>query len=240
MLRHRSTRTEYLDEPDLPAAALHQNLRELDTINRLLGGHAATLHGLRQLWPSPPLDEPPLVVDFGCGGGDTLLAVARWARSKSLPVKLIGLDYNPEVCAFATAATAEYPEISIRCMDFYSEEARALQPTVGLAALFTHHLSDPQNVAFLRHLAHTCSAGFVINDLHRHPVAYGSIWALARALPTSYLLKHDAPLSVARGFRLGEWKALLAHAGVPQAQVRWRWAFRWQVVYKTSTAHGPR
>jgi hypothetical protein len=44
------------------------------------------------------------------------------------------------------------------------------------------------------------------------------------------LVQHDAPLSVARAFRREDWVELLERAGIARYELRWRWAFRWQVV----------
>ena len=45
------------------------------------------------------------------------------------------------------------------------------------------------------------------------------------------MFRHDAPVSVARGFTGAELDAALATAGLTGTR-RWRWAFRWLV-----TAH---
>ncbi len=48
----------------------------------------------------------------------------------------------------------------------------------------------------------------------------------------SYLVKHDAPLSVARGFTKNEWDALLRSAGLKNYTVEWVWAFRHLITYR--------
>ncbi len=73
--------------------------------------------------------------------------------------------------------------------------------------------------------------GFFINDLHRHPLAYYSIKLLTTVFSKSYLVKNDAPLSVARGFKASEWKKILKSAGINNYRVNWKWAFRHLVVY---------
>jgi Tfp pilus assembly PilM family ATPase len=45
----RSQKEELLDQVNLNREELFQNLSEMDTINRLLGGHQATLQGLKKL-----------------------------------------------------------------------------------------------------------------------------------------------------------------------------------------------
>jgi len=63
----RSTLLEKMDEPDIPEHELRQNLRELETVNTLLGGYSVVLNALsRMQWGS----EPVRIMDMGCGGGD--------------------------------------------------------------------------------------------------------------------------------------------------------------------------
>lgn len=77
-----------------------------------------------------------------------------------------------------------------------------------------------------------CTIGFFVNDLQRHPVAYYSIQLLTGIFSKSYLVKHDAPLSVARGFIKNELTQLLLYADIPTASVEWKWAFRYLIVYE--------
>jgi hypothetical protein len=72
--------------------------------------------------------------------------------------------------------------------------------------------------------------GFVINDLQRHWFAYYSIKFLTRLLNGSALVKHDAPVSVLRGFRKSELEALIAAAKVKNVTISWKWAFRYLIV----------
>jgi hypothetical protein len=45
----RSYQKELLDGDNIPFPAIAQTMRELNTINTLLGGHAITLAGFKQL-----------------------------------------------------------------------------------------------------------------------------------------------------------------------------------------------
>jgi hypothetical protein len=54
-----------------------------------------------------------------------------------------------------------------------------------------------------------------VNDLHRHPVAYGAIWILARLFSNSVMVKHDGPVSVQRAFRPTDFEEIAARANVP-------------------------
>lgn len=232
-LLKRSHQAELLDGPNLPPNALARNFREIAAVNRLLGGYSATLIGLDSFaFP----DRKVTLCDFGCGGGDTLVQIAQWARRKGHKVRLLGIDHNPDIVAIAQANTNDYPEIEIVCDDFYSPAVRDLAPDIGLTALFNHHLTDAQNMTLLQHLREMCTLGFVINDLHRHSLAYASIYAIGRVMRTSYLFQHDAPLSVARSLRRNEWHAALNAAGITTARIRWVFAFRWCITYHKSQA----
>ena len=81
-----------------------------------------------------------------------------------------------------------------------------------------------------------CKTGFVINDLHRHPLAYHAIRLLTAAFSNSYLVKHDAPLSVARGFTRTEWQTIFQMAGLADYTIQWQWAFRHLIIFR----HGKR
>jgi hypothetical protein len=74
--------------------------------------------------------------------------------------------------------------------------------------------------------------GFFINDLHRHPVAFFAIKFLTQIFSRSYLVRNDAPLSVARGFKKHEWKTLFKKAGIHDYTIQWKWAFRYLIICK--------
>ena len=80
------------------------------------------------------------------------------------------------------------------------------------------------------------SRGFFINDLHRHPLAYYLIKWLTKLFSKSYLVKYDAPLSVARAFKKKEWEILLKDAGITNYTIQWQWAFRYLI---TATPNFP-
>ena len=75
---HRSYEPELLDAPNIPKELLFKNLRELDVVNRLLGGHAITLAGIKKLVTDK--NKTYRIVDVGCGGGDAMKHIALWAK----------------------------------------------------------------------------------------------------------------------------------------------------------------
>ncbi|GAB3577195.1 class I SAM-dependent methyltransferase [Hymenobacter daeguensis] len=231
MFDKRASGPELMDDLTLASDALRRNLDELETINTWLGGYQPVLNALQRLRPRFPAGRPLRVADLGSGGGDTLRHVARWARQHRVAVELTGIDANPFMLEYAAAKSTAYPEISYRKSDIFSPAFEAQSYDVLTCSLFCHHFADEELVALLRQWRRQAQVAVVINDLHRHWLAYHSIKWLTRLLGGSYLVRHDAPLSVARAFRRADWVALLARAGIARYELRWRWAFRWQVVF---------
>ena len=219
-----------MDNLTLAADALRQNLDELETINTWLGGYRPVLNALARLKSRWPAGRPLQLADLGSGGGDTLRHVARWAHKNAVPVELTGIDANPFMLEYARAKSTDYPEISYRQSDIFSAGFQAETYDVLTASLFCHHFADDELGGLLRQWAEQARVAVVVNDLHRHWLAYHSIKWLTRLLGGSYLVRHDAPLSVARAFRRADLVQLLARAGLQNYELRWRWAFRWQLI----------
>jgi SAM-dependent methyltransferase len=229
-LTARATTPELMDDLTLASDELRQNLDELETINTWLGGYRPVLAALARLRPRFPTGRPLRLADLGSGGGDTLRHVAAWARRQRVPVALTGIDANEFMLTYAAAKSAAYSEISYRQVDIFSPEFAAQDYDILTASLFCHHFTDAELVDLLRRWHRQAQVAVVINDLHRHPLAYYSIKYLTRLLGGSRLVQNDAPLSVARAFSRADWQRLLAQAGIVRYELRWCWAFRWQVV----------
>lgn len=233
MFEHRSTQAEIMDELTLGGEDMAQTLRELKFINHWLGGNQVTLQGLNQLLRTSgnaDTTRPLHIADLGCGGGDMLELMAKWARKKRLNVQFTGVDANEYIVSYAQKNTARFPEISYCCENIFSPQFAGQVYDIVTCTLFCHHFRDEELVQLFRQLKAQTRLGLVINDLHRHPLAYHSISWLTRWFSKSYLVKNDAKLSVWRSFRKNELAAILAEAGWEDVSIQWAWAFRWQVV----------
>ncbi|GAB4405773.1 MAG: class I SAM-dependent methyltransferase [Bacteroidia bacterium] len=230
MFDQRHPGPELLDGDDIPTADLHRNLYELDVINRLLGGYRISLDGLRRVLRH---DRPSVLVDIGSGGGDTLKHIARWNRRQGYDLRLAGVDLKPDCIAYATQHDP-HPDIRFICDDYRVVFDHLPHIDLLHASLFCHHLTDGQIVALID-LAQRQGCTLLINDLMRHPLAYYAIGLLTRLFSRSYLVKHDAPRSVLRGFRRREWLDLLAQSTARRYEVRAKWAFRHQIIVYADT-----
>ncbi|HYM95388.1 MAG TPA: methyltransferase domain-containing protein [Chitinophagaceae bacterium] len=227
---HRSYKKELLDSADIPFADIKRNMQELEIINRRLGGHKITLNGLKSLLKTVSVRQPFHIAEIGCGGGDNLKVVNEFCKKKKIKVHLTGIDINPECIEFARSKKEN------RGIDFITSDYRKIvldkKPDIIFSSLFCHHFSDREIVELLHWMKKNSSAGFFINDLHRHYLAYHSIKWLTGFFSKSYLVKNDAPLSVQKGFRKKEWKNYLRQAGMSAYRIQWRWAFRWLITVK--------
>jgi len=230
-LKTRSYEKEIMDEFELGGEAMSQTLRELKFINYWLGGNAVTINGLEILISDGKKPQAAMsIADLGCGGGDMLMLTADWMRKKRLDAQLFGVDANEFITQYARQHSAEYPEISYQNLNVFSLGFQSQAYDIVTCTLFCHHFTDEELIALFRSLHRQVRTGIVINDLHRHWLAYHLIKWLTRWFSKSYLVKNDAKLSVRRGFRRHDWENIFRQAGISNVRIRWRWAFRWQVI----------
>lgn len=219
-----------MDDLNCSGEVLHQTLRELDSINHFLGGNTVTVQGLDDLLKKNNLNRNVHVIDIGCGSGEMLTHIAKHFRKTNPHSTLIGIDANKNIAQYAHRHVAEFPEVSIIAEDILGDNFRVKKFDIALATLFLHHFSSSQLIDIFRNLKHQARIGIVINDLHRHWLAYYSIKLLTTLFSKSSMVKFDAPLSVLRGFTKKELIEILKQAGIETYSLRWKWAFRWQLI----------
>jgi 2-polyprenyl-3-methyl-5-hydroxy-6-metoxy-1,4-benzoquinol methylase len=225
----RSYKKEIMDDLEVGGEVLEQTLRELKTINRLLGGNKVTTSGLGKLLGELPETEIT-IADIGCGGGDMIAVMNDWAKNAKMNAHFLGIDANPNIIHRAKQNLAALSNVSFKVQNVFDPKFRQEKVDILTCTLFTHHFTQDQLVEMLASFKQKARIGIVINDLHRHPFAYYSIRLLTRFFSKSPMVKNDGPLSVLRGFRRREWGELLQKSGFRKSEIRWKWAFRWQIV----------
>ena len=229
-LRNRSYKKELLDNDNIPFADIQQNMKELNSINTLLGGHTISEKGLKSLIVKYPADQSITICEIGCGGGDNLMALSKWCDRNNINVNFIGIDIKPACIEFAKKQCGNINATWIT-KDYRITNFQFAKPDIIFSSLFCHHFSEADLTVMLNWMKDNCTKGFFINDLHRHPLAYYSIKFITRLFSRSYLVKNDAPLSVARGFTKKEWQHIFKTAGIQQYTLSWQWAFRHLIIY---------
>ncbi len=223
-LKERSNQTEILDEDNLPFDDVKICMKELNTINTLLGGHSITIDGVNEFYK----DEKAVftVCEIGCGGGDNLKAISK----KFTNTKFTGIDLKESCIDFAKLQYKELPAEWIA--SDYSKVQFKTKSDIIFSSLFCHHFNAEQLVNMIIWMRQNSRQGFFINDLQRHPLAYYLIKGLTSIFSKSYMVKNDGPISVARSFRKKDWAILFSKAGINNYSIKWKWAFRYLVVCK--------
>ncbi len=204
-------------------------MEELDQINSLLGGHAITLKGLSSFLSAKPAQLS--VCEIGCGGGDNLRIIHHYCIKNNINPQLTGIDIKQACIDYAAERNAPLNAQWI-CSDYSLVDFTNNPPDIIFSSLFCHHFNFNELVKMILWMKENSQSGFFINDLHRHPLAYYSIKWITKIFSRSYLVKNDAPLSVARGFTKTDWQQIFLKAGIKNYSIRWKWAFRYLIVYK--------
>lgn len=219
----RSREPEQMDADDLPPEILAEVLGDLGQVNSVTLARRPTIAFLKRALRGK---RGFRLLDVGFGEGDMLRAIARWADRHDIDAELVGIDLNPNSAPAAAAATSADMPISYRTGDYADLAGRGFDLIVS--SLVAHHMTDPQLIAFLRFMEAEARLGWMVNDIHRHRLAYFGFPLLARAMRWHRIVREDGTLSIARGLRPAEWQPLLAAADIPHgaAKVVRRFPFR--------------
>ncbi len=219
----RSQAAEVMDDAGLSPAEYDACMLDLGRVNALFMAARPTLGWLDRATRGLPAGEPVSVFDVAFGGGDMLRAMAAWGRRRGRPVVLGGVDLSPDAARLARAASPGL-ELHLQTGDVLQCEPEPA-PDYITSSLFTHHLTNAQVVAFLQWMERHARRGWLVNDVHRHPVCYWGFRAAGRVAGWHPIVRHDGAVSITRSFVRRDWLALIAQAGVP-ARVHWRVPFR--------------
>lgn len=214
----RSREPEWMDAPDVAPETLAARLADLERVNALTLGRRPVLSFVARAAKASSARRLA-ILDIGSGGGGTLRALAAWGRRAGVSLDLIGLDLSPHAVAAARAATDPADAIAYRAGD-----ALAFAPDAPIdlvvSSLTAHHLADEDVVRLLRRMEAIARLGWCVADLERSRLAYHGFALLARAMRWHPFVRHDGPVSIARGFTRADWHALLARADLAgQARV---------------------
>ncbi|WP_420317569.1 methyltransferase domain-containing protein [Ekhidna sp.] len=228
MLEHRSDETEIMDDLAISGEVVNQTLRELNTINRRLGGNQISISAFKNLVAGKNSIE---LVDLGCGGGDIMADMAKWSKKQGIKATFIGIDANENIVDYAQQNTSEYSEIAYQAINIFSDKFKNQTFDIIHCCLFVHHFTSDQLINLFAQFKKQARLGVIINDLHRHPLAYWSIGLLTSLFSKSEMVRNDATISVARGFRKKELIEILKGAEINEYRLEWKWAFRWKLIF---------
>ncbi len=226
-LKIRSYEEEIMDDLEISGEVIGQTLRELDYINRKLGGNQISLSVFKSLLKKYDIKS---LADLGCGGADIVKQMARIALKDNHKIHFTGIDANPHIVDYAKSNTSAFPNIETKCENIFSVSFQKQTFDVIHCCLFLHHFTEDHLIGLFDSFRQQAKVAIIVNDLQRHTLAYYSIKWLTRLFSKSYMVQNDAAVSVARGFTKAELKNILVKAGITNYSLKWRWAFRWELV----------
>ena len=217
-LATRSQAEELMDADDLDAATYADVVGDLASVNTVTLARRPTLDFLARAIAGRKTFR---LLDVGFGDGDMLRRIARWAAARGIEAELVGVDLNPRSEQAARAHGGDIRYVTGDYADLADEPWDVI-----VSSLVAHHMTRNQLVAFLRFMERHASAGWFVNDLHRHGFAHWGFPILATVARWHPIVRHDGTLSIARSYRPDEWPPILSDAGISTATVRRVFPFR--------------
>ncbi|MDT0685703.1 methyltransferase domain-containing protein [Autumnicola psychrophila] len=224
----RTDQEEIMDDFELSGEELKKTLRDLDNINKWLGGNNITIQGVKRLLESVPKEKTLEIVDLGCGNGAILRELAKWGRRHNRKLKLTGIDANPYAIKIAEEISEGFPELRFNTLNIFSEEFKNQQYDIILCTLTLHHFKNPAIVDLLSNFYRQVRVGIVINDLHRSKAAYRLFQAFCGVFINNEIARKDGLISILRGFKKADIEKLASQIPSNKQEISWKWAFRYQ------------
>lgn len=223
---YRSKEEEIMDDLDMSGELLIKTLDKIAQINQWLGGNRLTIQGVKDLLDGKDKSIEYTIIDLGCGNGDMLRALSRFGAKHGYTLILIGIDANASTINYAKDLSVSFQNIEYKQLDIFSKEFDNLDYDIALSTLFLHHFESEKVDDLIAKWTARAKVGVVVNDLHRHPLAY-YLFKIIAFLIGNEMVKTDGLISILRGFRKSELESF-ANKLIYKSEIRWRWAFRYQ------------
>lgn len=229
MLTKRSKEKELIDlgHDFYSQEEYEQCLRILFKVNKLFGSFKQVIK-LLKLFP-----KDATLVDIGCGGGLFLLHLNQYYPE----MRMLGLDTSAEAIRLAQNELEQWQKRkrsasnNIEFQLQHQAELTLKQDSVDilLSTLVCHHLDDEELIEFLTKASNATRKAVIINDIHRHSIAY-CFYKLLSPLFGNRLITQDGLTSIQKGFTRVELERLLQRANLHNYQIKWHFPFRWSIL----------
>ncbi|CAM3923412.1 methyltransferase domain-containing protein [Cohnella lubricantis] len=227
LLSQRSAIPELMDDFAQGGEELQQALRHLRRLNRIFGASGPIVYGVNYLWRKAGRPSRLTLLDVGSGSGDINRRLLRWADKQRIEMKVILCDVTEEAETEAKELFRHEPRVT-----FVRRSVCELAPgqvDIVTASQFVHHFGSNELPAIVRRLMEASRIGIVLNDIHRHWIPWTAVWLVTRLISANRYIRHDGPLSVAKGFRRSDFQLAARQLEHSELAVRWRPLFRYAV-----------
>lgn len=213
-LSRRSARPELMDDPERDEATLCSTLDSFRGVNRFISRTRRLLkrtiiHDLtRRKAASVSL------LDIGAGGCDEGRWFVKECQKLGVDCTVYCLDADPRAVRYARDACRSEPSITIIEANALNLADLNLSVDYIFSNHFLHHLDNAAIPVVLRLIGEHARRGFVLQDLHRHPVWYVGFIVIAALLWRRGWTFSDGLSSIARGFTRAELAGFCGKTGV--------------------------
>lgn len=218
-VQERILEPEMLDSASDREAAL--NLRDITRINAITGAKREMLRYFKRCFRP---NEAFRFLDVGAASGDFAKAVsARFPLSTPvcLDLQFRNLKLAPQHKVQADAFRLPFADGAVDAVH---------------CSLFLHHFDSSDTKLLLQEMDRVASKLVLVQDLHRHWIAYYFLPVTRFLLRWNRITIEDGMKSVAAGWRKDELESLLVHAGLhDRSRIRWHFpSFRYFIAIKAS------
>lgn len=224
MFEERARGVEFLDALDSDPRLTEESYRFMKLVNRVGGGTRIVRNFLAAELRDQPKDKLVRVLDVGVGAGDIPLSILQWARRHDRRIEFTCVDFNDKALEMAQRM-AEKPDGEnvklVQANVFQYQPVRNFDYAVS--SMTFHHFTNDEIHRLVAHLCGFVRRALLINDLHRNLLNY--LVCSILVVPLDREIRHDARLSILRGFKPAELRAILREHD-PAAVVTRSWFSR--------------
>lgn len=203
--------SELLDDPRADPTAVRKQLRDIARLNAWFGGTRAVVEALEPYFRRT-CDRRWTLLDVGTGLGDIARAAVAVARRHGVELAPLGIDLSRTAACLARAgglammvADGSWLPLGPRSVD------------VIVVSQVLHHVPRAVAVRWIATFDRVARRAVVLADLRRSRAAMAGVWAAALGMAMSSVTRHDAVVSLKRGYTTREFDAMLQEAGVQTA-----------------------
>ena len=214
--------TELLDDPCADPTLVRRQLSDIARLNALFGGTHAVLEALEPIFrrsgnvQRATCNGHWTLLDVGSGSGDITRAAVVAAHRHGIELTPVGIDLNRTAARLARSGG-----VATIVADGSRLPLRPRSVDVIVASQVLHHLPRAIAVRWIATFDRVARRTVVLADLRRSRVAMAGVWAASFCLAMSGVSRHDAVLSLKRGYTREEFRDMLRDADV-QAVARYR------------------
>jgi hypothetical protein len=230
VFEERVTECEWMDGENFDEGLAERSFRFIEMVNRFFGG----VRIVRRFIADQADGGTIKVLDIGSGSCDIPLAVSLWAERNGMRVHFTCIEKSETVAEIARRRIRRAGDPLVKLIREDIFDHRPAEPyDCAVGSMFFHHLDEEQILGLVRHLRTMVTRSLLINDLRRSLWGYLGCMLLARGFPPD--VRHDALLSIRKGFKEIEMRKLLQGLEDVSVDVRAAHFFRVQAVVQFHT-----